>query len=54
MLLACAAGAWALVARNGGGNDGRVTWKVDQAPFALHADLIEAIVEVGVRARSSS
>ena len=36
VLLACAAGGWALVATTGSGNDGRVTWKVDKAPFALH------------------
>src|SRR5665213_3703074 len=36
VLLACAAGGWALVASTGSGNDGRVTWKVDKAPFALH------------------
>jgi alpha-glucosidase (family GH31 glycosyl hydrolase) len=38
MLVACVAVGWALLARHGSGNgnDGRVTWKVDQAPFALH------------------
>ncbi|HEY8645568.1 MAG TPA: glycoside hydrolase family 31 protein, partial [Gaiellaceae bacterium] len=30
------AGGWVLVAHTGGGSDGRVTWKVDKAPFALH------------------
>ena len=36
VLLACAAGGWALVARDGSGTNAEVTWKVDQAPFALH------------------
>jgi len=36
LLLACAVGGWALVARDGSGSGGAVAWKVDQAPFALH------------------
>jgi alpha-D-xyloside xylohydrolase len=37
VLVACAVAAWALVLRDGSNsNGGAVTWKVDQAPFALH------------------
>jgi alpha-D-xyloside xylohydrolase len=35
LVVACAAGGWALVARTGSDN-GSVSWKVDNAPFALH------------------
>jgi alpha-D-xyloside xylohydrolase len=36
LLVAGAAGAWALLAGSGGSHDQRVTWRVDKAPFALH------------------
>jgi alpha-D-xyloside xylohydrolase len=35
VILACAVGGWALVARTGG-SSAQVTWRVDQSPFALH------------------
>jgi alpha-D-xyloside xylohydrolase len=36
LLVACAAGGWALVARTGADDTTLTSWKIDKAPFALH------------------